>query len=271
VSPTGNDPSLVLSPHWPTSATRLRPDRRKCAEATRHRTRTETVPKHRLEGLPFGAYGSACRHDFFTFEVLIWRALATYYVLFFLHPETRRVILAGFTRHPTEAWVTQITRNAVDDTSAALDPCRYVLHDRNAKLCSAFDDVLASEGLHCLRLAPTQPRSERIRGTVGAIGQAGMPLQAFPLWRTLTWRMLTPASLDRLRRALSFRARHQGKRNALLFPAPVTHNASAKRPLSQTSRRSTSILPSRRLIIFTSRASDGSPTGRTTATLSGKS
>lgn len=39
--------------------------------------------------------------DFFTVEVLTWRGLATYYVLFFLHLETRRVTLAGITRHPT--------------------------------------------------------------------------------------------------------------------------------------------------------------------------
>ena len=37
--------------------------------------------------------------DFFTIEVRTWRGLATYYVLFFLHLETRRVTLGGFTRH----------------------------------------------------------------------------------------------------------------------------------------------------------------------------
>ena len=36
--------------------------------------------------------------DFFTVEVLTWRGLVTYYVLFFLHLETRRVSLAGVTR-----------------------------------------------------------------------------------------------------------------------------------------------------------------------------
>jgi hypothetical protein len=35
--------------------------------------------------------------DFFTAEVLTWRGPATYYVLFFLHWETRRVTLAGIT------------------------------------------------------------------------------------------------------------------------------------------------------------------------------
>jgi len=43
--------------------------------------------------------------DFFTVEVLTWRGLVTYYVLFFLHLETRRVSLAGITRHPTEEWM----------------------------------------------------------------------------------------------------------------------------------------------------------------------
>src|SRR5919107_5152962 len=53
--------------------------------------------------------------DFFTVEVLTWRGLATYYVLFFIHLESRRVTLAGITRQPTEAWITQMARNAVDD------------------------------------------------------------------------------------------------------------------------------------------------------------
>jgi hypothetical protein len=35
--------------------------------------------------------------DFFTVEVLTWRGLVTYHVLFFLHVETRRITLAGIT------------------------------------------------------------------------------------------------------------------------------------------------------------------------------
>ena len=55
--------------------------------------------------------------DFFTVEVLTWRGLVTYYVLFFLHLETRRVTLAGITTHPTEQWMVQMARNAVDNVS----------------------------------------------------------------------------------------------------------------------------------------------------------
>ena len=38
--------------------------------------------------------------DFCTVEGLSWRGLATYYVLFFLHLESRRVSAAGITRYP---------------------------------------------------------------------------------------------------------------------------------------------------------------------------
>lgn len=38
--------------------------------------------------------------DFFTVEVLKWRGLVTYHVLFFVHLETRRVTIAGITQHP---------------------------------------------------------------------------------------------------------------------------------------------------------------------------
>ena len=76
------------------------------------------------------------RIDFFTVEVLTWRGLATYYVLFFLHLETRRVTVERITRHPTETWMEQVARNALDDASGHLRQVRYVLHDRDTKFCA---------------------------------------------------------------------------------------------------------------------------------------
>jgi putative transposase len=43
--------------------------------------------------------------DFFTAEVLTLRGLVTYYVLFFIHLESRQVDIAGLTVHPDEAWM----------------------------------------------------------------------------------------------------------------------------------------------------------------------
>lgn len=155
--------------------------------------------------------------DFFTVEVLTWRGLATYYVLFFLNLESRRITLAGITRHPTEAWITQMARNAVDDSFGALRHCRYVLHDRDSKFCVAFDDVLASEGVHALRLPPRSPN-----------------LNAFAeRWvRSVKEECLSRLILfgkGSLQRALTefiahfhSERNHQGKGNVLLFPDPTT-------------------------------------------------
>src|SRR5437764_5994110 len=92
--------------------------------------------------------------DFFTVEVLTWRGLVRYYVLFLLHLETRRVTLAGITRHPTETWMTQMARNAVDEPAGAVGRCRYLLHDRDAnsvppsRMCSPQRASVASDFRH---------------------------------------------------------------------------------------------------------------------------
>jgi transposase InsO family protein len=85
------------------------------------------------------------------------RILVTYDVLFFLHLETRRVTLAGITRHQTEDWMVQMARRAVDDVDGALLPVRFVLHDRDAKFCSAFRTELQCGGVHSILLPPRSP------------------------------------------------------------------------------------------------------------------
>src|SRR5260370_8123241 len=69
--------------------------------------------------------------DFFTMEVLTLRGLVTYYVLFFIHLESRRVDIAGITVHPDERWMQQIARNVTMEGSAALRTYSYLLHDRH--------------------------------------------------------------------------------------------------------------------------------------------
>jgi hypothetical protein len=176
--------------------------------------------------------------DFFTVEVLTWRGLVTYYVLFFLHLETRRVTLAGITRHPTETWMTQMARNAVDQTSGTLSRCRYVLHDRDAK----YGKALVPE------TSTPQPKSECVLGALGAVRQGRMSLQARPVWRTLA-----PARLDRVRGPLSFGAQSSGQGQLVTLPFSGEVNASPKHPLPRTPRRPASILLPGRLNILTIR------------------
>jgi hypothetical protein len=152
--------------------------------------------------------------DFFTVEVLTWRGLATYYVLFFLQLEARRVSLAGITRHPTEEWMTQMGRNATDEACGCLRQQRYVLHDRDSKFGAEFRATLAAGGVECLRLPPRSPN-----------------LNAFAeRWvRSVKEECLSKLILfgeASLRRALTQfqehyhqERNHQGKENRLLFPA----------------------------------------------------
>jgi putative transposase len=151
--------------------------------------------------------------DFFTVEVLTWRGLVTYYVLSFIHLESRRVSLAGITQHPDQAWMEQMARNATDESWGYLEHRRYVLHDRDTKFCMSFRATLASGGIKPIQLPARSPN-----------------LNAFAeRWiRSLKQEVLTKLILfgeGSLRRAVNqfiehyhSERNHQGKRNALLFP-----------------------------------------------------
>jgi integrase-like protein len=81
----------------------------------------------------------------------------TCYVLFFIHLETRRVSVAGITRHPDQEWMQQIARSATQESWGYLDECRYVLHDRDAKFCASFRSVLAAGGVKTILLPAKSP------------------------------------------------------------------------------------------------------------------
>ena len=80
--------------------------------------------------------------DFFTVEVVTLQGLITYYVLFFIHLESRKVCLAGMTPHPDEEWMKQIGRNVTMEQWGFLTNCRYLLQDRDGKFCLSFDQII---------------------------------------------------------------------------------------------------------------------------------
>jgi hypothetical protein len=110
--------------------------------------------------------------DFFTVEVLTWRGLATYYVLFFHHLESRRVRVAGITRHPNQEWMEEIARSATQESWGHLDGCRYLLRHQVLRLLS-----INAGGGRSGNTPASGPKSESecLCRTLGAVGQAGVP------------------------------------------------------------------------------------------------
>src|SRR6266513_2268186 len=95
--------------------------------------------------------------DFFTTEVLTLKGLTTYYVLFFIHLESRQVKLAGFTPYPDQEWMEQQARNMTMEEWGSLRGCRYLLHDRDAKFCPSFRELIKTGSVNPLRLPGRSP------------------------------------------------------------------------------------------------------------------
>jgi transposase InsO family protein len=153
--------------------------------------------------------------DFFTVEVLTWQGLATYYVLFFLHLESRRVKVAGITRHPDQEWMEQIARSATQESWGHLEGCRYVLHDRDTKFCASFRSALAQGGVEPIALPARSPNlnafAERwVRSVKQECLSKLILFGESPLSRTLN-EFCAYYHAER---------NHQGKKNKLLFPGP---------------------------------------------------
>jgi transposase InsO family protein len=129
-------------------------------------TISTVLKRHRIPPAPIRDRGcswrSWCRHyrqqllacDFFQLETLF---LQTLYVLFFIEVRTRKVYLAGCTRVPTAAWVTQQARNLVWHLQDGTLPVRVLSHDRDKRYPPSFDAVFRSEGLDVLHTPPHCP------------------------------------------------------------------------------------------------------------------
>jgi putative transposase len=95
--------------------------------------------------------------DFFTVEVFTLRGLVTFYVLFFIHLETRKVHLAGITVHPNERWMQQMARNVTMEGWGFLANCRYLLHDRDTKYTQSFRTIIKAGHVTTLLLPAHSP------------------------------------------------------------------------------------------------------------------
>ena len=152
--------------------------------------------------------------DFFSMEILTLRGLLTYYALFFIRLESRRVEVAGITRHANEAWMKQIARNATMDEWGVLDGCRYLIHDRDTKFTDSFRAIVRSGHVEPLKLPARSPNlnayAERWVKSVKDECLSKLILFGEKSLRRALCEYLIHFHTER---------NHQGKDNVLLFPA----------------------------------------------------
>jgi hypothetical protein len=152
--------------------------------------------------------------DFFSVEVLTLRGLVTYYVLFFIQLESRKVEVSGITPHPNEQWMKQIARNVTMDEWGFLENFSYLIHDRDTKYCKSFRDIIESGDVKTLPLPARSPNlnafAERWVKSIKDDCLSKLILFGETSLRRALREYLVHYHAER---------NHQGKDNVLLFPA----------------------------------------------------
>jgi hypothetical protein len=123
--------------------------------------------------------------DFFTVEVLTWRGLVTYYVLFFIHLESRRVSLAGITRHSDQAWMQQMARNATGETWGFLKQRRYAFARSRHEVLLGVSGNARGRWYKTDSTPGAESKSECLRREMGAIGERRMLIKTNLVRRSL--------------------------------------------------------------------------------------
>ena len=102
-------------------------------------------------------WGAIAATDFFTVEVVTWRGLVRYFVLFVIDLKSRRVEIAGITAMPNGEWMRQVARNLVDCEEGFLANSGHLIHDRDPLFTHAFAGTLKRAGVNSVKLPIRSP------------------------------------------------------------------------------------------------------------------
>jgi len=156
--------------------------------------------------------------DFFTTEIWNKFGIATYYVLFFIHIETREIVIAGATEHPNAEWVEQCARN-ITDSETPFENMRYLIRDRDSKYTEYFDKIFRDAGINPIKLPAKSPNlnafAERF---VRSIKDECLNRMILFGEKSLNY------VLKEYAQHYNHERNHQGKDNKILFPDPRLNN-----------------------------------------------
>lgn len=105
---------------------------------------------------------SVAAMDFFSVEVLTWRGLVRYQVLFVIDLATRHVEIAGIAPDPDGSWTLQVARNLTDAVDGFLLGKTHLIMDRDPLFSSAFRDLLRGAGVEPVVLPRRSPNLNSI-------------------------------------------------------------------------------------------------------------
>jgi putative transposase len=85
------------------------------------------------------------------------RGVVTYYTLFVIELESRRVHIVGSTPHPDIAFMLQAMRHLTDEVDGVLPSCSVLICDRDRKWSGAVLALLRSAGVDIVQTPVRAP------------------------------------------------------------------------------------------------------------------
>jgi transposase InsO family protein len=155
--------------------------------------------------------------DFTTVEVWTKGGLTTFYLLFAMELNTRRVHFVGCATNPKQAWMKQATRELTACGDGFLNGKRFVIMDRDTTFCESFRSLLEDAGVEPVRLPPRSPNLnayiERFLGSLRSESLDRMILFGENALRNAVREFLPHYHAER---------NHQGLANELIEPREFT-------------------------------------------------
>jgi putative transposase len=129
-------------------------------------------------------WGQIAGADFFTSEVWTPRGLVTYYTLFVIDLQTRRVHVVGSTPNPDAAFMAQAARCLTDAVDGSLANHRVLICDRDGKWTEGFRRIVEGSGVR-FALTPFQvSNANALRRAVRTLDPRGVSRSPDSLRRT---------------------------------------------------------------------------------------